>query len=197
MKTLFVRKEIAYTGEQLRALWTYETFGLAGDSIVAFQGPCDVRPEFMLDLEDLRAGAEIKARLMLHFIAELFDAGLREAVLQQRLLVSVIAEIIKGRLRRLAVERKGDDLFVERRKLTVSIATVSPVSSLIHLGINIDSIGSPIPAASLKELGAAADWLANDVLAAYAAEQDQLHEARCKVRPAIGKLDHPTRREMR
>ncbi len=58
--------------------------------------------------------------------------------------------------------------------------------------INIDPAGSPVPAASLEELGVAAERLANDVLSTYAEEQTQLHQARCKVRPVIGESDGPT-----
>jgi len=192
MKTLLVQEKIAYTGEQLHALWAYQSFGLKGDAIVAFQGPCDVRPEFMVDLEDLRAGAEIKARLMLHFIVELFDANLREAVLQQRLLVAITGEIINEKPGGRAVERRGDDLFAEERKLSVSIATVSAVSALIHLGLNIDPGGSPVPAASLVEVGLTPEPFADEVLAAYADEQEELHEARCKVRPVVGRAHRPT-----
>ena len=40
--------------------------------------------------------------------------------------------------------RKGDDLFLGEGKLSVSIATASPVSTLIHLGVNEDASGAPV-----------------------------------------------------
>ena len=44
----------------------------------------------------------------------------------------------------------GDDLFVNDKKLSVSIATKSVNSVLIHTGINIISEGAPIEASGLK-----------------------------------------------
>ncbi len=153
MKTLLVQEKIAYTGEQLHALWAYQSFGLKGDAIVAFQGPCDVRPEFMVDLEDLRAGAEIKARLMLHFIVELFDANLREAVLQQRLLVAITGEIINRKPGGLVVERRGDDLFAEERKLSVSIADTMKWSAKILITLAMAAIGLEVNLRVLAGVG--------------------------------------------
>ncbi len=39
------------------------------------------------------------------------------------------------------------------RKLSVSIATLSPVSALIHAGINVSTEGTPVQTASLEMLG--------------------------------------------
>ncbi|RLF91350.1 DUF366 domain-containing protein, partial [Thermococci archaeon] len=52
-------------------------------------------------------------------------------------------------------ERKGDDIYVGDRKLSISIATISPVSIKIHIGINVTSRGVPqdVKAIGLQELG--------------------------------------------
>ena len=59
---------------------------------------------------------------------------------------------IKEELERLGYRaiRNGDDLFVNDKKLSVSIATKSVNSVLIHTGINIISEGAPIEASGLK-----------------------------------------------
>jgi len=51
--------------------------------------------------------------------------------------------------------RRGDDIYVNGRKLSISIATVSPVSVKIHIGINVEAKGIPkgVDAIGLKELG--------------------------------------------
>ena len=50
--------------------------------------------------------------------------------------------------------RKGDDLIVDGGKLSVSIATKSTTSILIHTGLNILSEGAPVKASGLtSELG--------------------------------------------
>ena len=181
----FLEREIDYTGEQLRRGWAGQQTGVGDkpeDVIVAFIGACDVAPEHMVDLEDLRAGARIVARRMLHFIAEHFHRDLARAVWQQRVLVSIAADRINARLGEQRVRREGDDLFVEDRKLTVSIAARSPRSALIHLGVNIDPTGAPVPAVGLEELGIEAEGLAREVMEAYVAEVAGAEHAVKKVR---------------
>jgi hypothetical protein len=180
--THFAEHEIAYTGAELRSGWLRETFGLEGDAIAAFIGPCDVAPEHMVDLEDLAAGAKIWSRRMLHFIAEHADADLERAALRQRLLVVVTDECLRAR-GCAGLRRSGDDLFWQGRKLSVSIATTSPTSGLIHLGLNVVAQGAPVPAAELSELGVDAGELAEAVMAAYAAEVESIAAAQRKARP--------------
>ena len=64
---------------------------------VAFVGPCDVRPEFMKDVEDLKAASRIYSEEMLHFIVEHFGCVLDMAVLRQRLLMAIMAENLNRR----------------------------------------------------------------------------------------------------
>lgn len=182
MQALLHSEPIAYTGHQLRSHWILDTFGLQGDAIVAFRGPCRVALSEMVDLADVAAGEAIEAAEMLHLIAEHFDRDLERAVLRQRLLICTIAEHLAMRPRVPGLCRDGDDLFADGRKLTVSIATVSPVSALIHVGINIDPTGAPVPAAGLAEWGVDPDELAREVLEAWAAELRSAHLATCKVR---------------
>ena len=178
-------RHMAYTGRELRSHWLRETFGLTGDAIAAFLGPCEVAPQDMVDLDDTLAGGGIRAALMLHFIAEHFDTDLERAVLRQRLLVALACEALREAVapaHRGALTRRGDDLFVGERKLTVSIATASPVSTLIHLGINVDPAGAPVAAVGLAEMGADATALARNLMKAYARELAGVSAARCKVR---------------
>ncbi len=182
MQTVRHAQELAYTGHQLRSHWIYETFGAQGDAIVAFRGPCRVELSEMVDRADVIAGEDIRAAEMLHLIAEHFDRDLTRAVLRQRLLICMIAEVLQGALGFPEIERDGDDLYVEDRKLTVSIATVSPVSTLIHVGVNIDATGAPVAACGVSEWRIDADALADVLLAAYAHEVNDIHLATCKVR---------------
>ncbi len=174
-------EEIIYTGRELRSHWIGEIAGLSGDAIVAFTGPGEVPVERLVDLEDVRRGVGIIAAQMLHFLVEHFDTDLSETVLRQRLLVCLAAEILNGR-QTVPVRRDGDDLYVDQRKLSVSIATSSPVSTLIHLGLNIDPTGAPVPAVGLAELGVSPPDLAHQIMAGYVAELESCQAARCKVR---------------
>lgn len=178
----FIAERIAYTGGQLHSHWAYRAFDLLGDSAVAFIGACDVKPEFMKDVEDLKAGSRIYSEEMLHFIIEHFDADLDRAILRQRLLIALMAEALNARLGRPAVTRKGSDLYDGDAKLTVSIAGVSPVSTLIHAGINISSRNTPVKTRGLGDYGIAPREFAEEIMAAYAAECKSAHKARCKVR---------------
>ncbi len=184
LKTAFIKRPIAYTGEQLSALWAYMNVGLQGDSLVAFCGPCDIPFERMVDAADVKARSPIASRQMLHFIEERFDLDLEKAVLRQRLLASIVKETILKFRPGVKIRREGDDLYEGRRKLSISIATLSPVSTLIHFGLNIISTGAPVPARGLRDYGIPPQRLAAEVLRRYAAETESVHAATTKVRGA-------------
>lgn len=181
MKVVYVAEPLTYDGSQLRSHWIYETTGAAGDAVGWFIGPCQVASDALVDLADRRAGEEIRAAAMLHFLVEHFDPDLARAILRQRLLVVTAAEALRG-VAGVAVERRGDDLFVGERKLSVSIATVSPVSGLIHLGINIDPAGAPVPAVGLVELGVDPCQAGQEIARRYAEEVEDVQAAAAKVR---------------
>ena len=86
--------------------------------------------------------------------------------------------------RGFSVKRDGDDLFVNDKKLSVSIATKSLTSVLIHTGINILSQGAPIEVSSLKDdLGIEnIKEFAIEVMTSYSKEIDDIVLASTKVR---------------
>jgi hypothetical protein len=182
-KAVFLRKAQLYTGEQLRSHWARVVCGVDGDSVVAFIGPCDVTPEHMKDLEDLLAGSRIYSEKMLHFIVEHFDVSLTEMVWRQRALMALMAEELNRRLKRARVRREGSDLYDGDRKLTVSIASASPVSALIHAGINISRRNTPVPTRGLGDYRIAPTPFAKAVMERYAEECRNAWRARRKVRP--------------
>jgi hypothetical protein len=153
MRTLSVRREELrdvpiYDGSQLRSLYLRDTFCLEGDAIAAFVAPCDVRPSgHMLDREDVETDSVITADNMLHFICEIFDQVpmMETAVLRQRLFARCVYAHLADRDRELVGYIMGDDIYLgpDWRKLTVSIATITPVSTLFHFGMNISPGGQP------------------------------------------------------
>ena len=127
---------------------------------------------------------------MLHFIAEHSDGDLERTALRQRLLVACAREALEEGWHLSGFARDGDDLFVthpgERRKLTVSIATRSKSkgTGLVHLGVNVDPGGAPVPAVGLGELRVEPGRLAEDVMARYSRETASAAHAAGKVREA-------------
>lgn len=182
MHILFSTQSLPYLGTNLRSGWIAETFGLPGEALVAWLGPCHVATADLVDLEDAAAGAEIHANLMLHFLAEHPGDNLLTTVCRQRLLVAEALEILRRHAAARDLRREGDDLYVGDRKLSVSIATRSRVSGLIHFGVNVDPAGAPVPAVGLAELGVEAPVFAEQLLAAYAAEMSDIAAACAKVR---------------
>lgn len=182
MKTKLLEKEIKYEGFQLAPHWIYKNFKIQGDATVAFIGECDVKLDEMVDIEDVINNEPIYSKLMLSFISEQFNIGLVEGVFRQRLLICIIKEALEKRGVKLT--RSGDDLYVGNKKLTVSIATKSATSVLIHTGINIISEGAPIAACGLKNnLNIDdIDEFANEILENYANEIDDIVMASTKVR---------------
>ncbi|MEJ2719586.1 MAG: DUF366 family protein, partial [bacterium] len=144
MRFKILEKKTPYTGKELRSGWVTRQTGLHGDAAVGFVGPCHVKNEDLVDLDDVRAGSFIKSESMAHVIVEHPGCDPAVAVLRQRLMVCLLCDVLAGRGHR--VTRVGDDVFFGERKLTVSIAAPSPHSALIHLGINIRPTGAPVPA---------------------------------------------------
>lgn len=182
MKTKFIDKEIKYIGSQLAPHWIYKNFNIQGDAIVAFMGECEVKLTEMVDIEDVINNEPIYSKYMLSFISEQFGIGLVEGVLRQRLLMTIIKELLEAR--GIFVVRNGDDLMINERKLSVSIATKSITSVLIHTGLNILSEGAPVKAAGLEsELGIKdVREFALEVMDRYAAELTDIVLASTKVR---------------
>ena len=149
MQTLFIDKEIKYTGEQLSPHWIYKNFNIMGDAIVAFIGECDVKLNHMVDIEDIINNEPIYSKKMLNIIEENFHSSITEMVFKQRLLVTITKELIEKNYPSVNITRSGDDLYINNRKLSVSIATKSITSTLIHFGLNITAEGAAINASDL------------------------------------------------
>jgi hypothetical protein len=148
---------------------------------VAFIGPCDVESDEVVDMEEVLSGEPIRSASMVHFIVEHFGPGLEEAVLRSRLLASLAFERLVGAAG-TPLRRRGDDLYVGEKKLSVSVATVTPVSVKIHFGVNVVGEGAPVEAAGLAELGVDPEAFARALLEDYAAEMEGVRGARAKVR---------------
>lgn len=182
MKYRLIKDEITYTGEQLQSNFAYTTCGIVGDSIIAFCGVCDVKLEAMVDIEDLKAGHRIYSESMLHFILEHFDTDLEKAVVRQFLFADIVKDSINEGIGRLVVKRVHSDLYDEDAKLSVSVATVTPISSLIHFGLNITSINTPVKTKGLRDYSIDPHEFANLVMDRYTKEYDKITTARCKVK---------------
>jgi uncharacterized protein len=186
-----LKEKIPYTGAELAPHWISGKTGVFASGIVAFRGPCRVETGELVDLEDSREGETIVAAEMLHFLGEWFDGGLDLAVARQRLLIAGFLETLAQRVspeNARYLRRNGNDLFLVApgagpRKLSVSIVTATPVSTLFHFGVNIDPAGAPVNAVGLAELGVNPEELAADVLLAWREEWDSMAKARCKVLP--------------
>lgn len=181
-------RQITYDGHQLAPHWIYRNFDLLGDATIAFVGPCHLALSEMVDLEDVKAQAPIYSPLMLHLIAEFFQTDLELAVYRQRLLIVIAKELLQE-FTSETIQRQGDDLYLtlmgKRGKLSVSIATASPTSTLIHTGFNIETAGTPVPTVGLAQLGIEVSSFATELLRRYDAEVQDIWLARCKVRAVM------------
>lgn len=182
MITKYIDEEIKYIGSQLAPHWIYKNYKIQGDAIVAFCGECEVKLTEMVDIEDVINNEPIYSKYMLSFITEQFNVGLVEGVFRQRLLICIIKEELEKR--GIFVERNGDDLMIKGGKLTVSIATKSMTSVLIHTGINILSEKAPVKACGLtSELGIVdIKEFANTIMQRYSDEIKDIELASTKVR---------------
>ena len=187
MESRWLDQTITYDGSQLRAHWILREVGLAGDAVVAFRGPCAVSDQEMADLEDLLDGPGIVGDDMLHFVVELFDDGeLLRAIYLQRLFSALALDTLRTQIPdpgiSVRLRREGDDLFFGSGKLSISIATRSLVSTLIHFAVNVTNAGTPVETASLGDLGVEPTVFAQSLLDALVVEHRSVSAARVKVR---------------
>ena len=130
-----------YDGSQINPSWAFQEFGIYGSSIVTWIGPVNITPDNLKDFADV--GLEIKSDNMVNFICEFFDqqpTNMRIAYLRQRLLVMIFREILTEY--GIVTKREGDDIFVEGKKLSISIASISLNSMKIHFALNLEDKGT-------------------------------------------------------
>ena len=186
MQSLFIEKKFKYDGSQLRSLYAYLEHGVLGDSVVSWMGPCDVSLTEMVDGEDLRSRSVIRGDHMAHFILEKFDVQLATAVSYQRLMgaltIDILRELSCEKEKIKSLRRKGDDIYLGEAKLNISIATQSPISSLIHFAVNISNKGTPVETLSLGDLQVSPIEFINKFMTSICNEVESIHRATQKVK---------------
>lgn len=185
LQTKFVEKEIPYTGAELRSHFIYDQFDILGDAAVAFIGSSKVDLNQMVDLEDVKQKKPIYSEKMVHFLIEHFETNLKQMVFCQRMLITSMLEELVKRTKKISLRRHGDDLFDDDAKLTVSIATVTPVSSVIHTGINISSRNTPVLTKGLQDYSIDSKDFAETILQSYRKEIESIQKAVCKVKGVL------------
>lgn len=187
MQSLFIQEKFTYDGTQLKSLFGYLNYGVLGNSVISWIGPCQVSFEHMVDGEDLLAQSPIAGAEMLHFVVEIFDRDLFAGVALQRLFASILRDYLQEKagsvLKSVPLERDGDDIFWGEKKLNISIATKSPVSTLIHLAINVTNRGTPVETCSLEDFHLAPEMVAEDLMQQWQREFEAILKATQKVRP--------------
>jgi uncharacterized protein len=187
MQTNFISKKFTYDGSQLQPLYAYMNHGILGNSVISWVGPCDISFANMKDGEDLLEKSEIRGSNMLHFIIEIFQKDLFSGVVCQRLFASIVHQYLeKKALKALKGElltREGDDIYWGEKKLSISIASCSPVSTQIHFAVNISTKNTPVKTTSLEELKLDPKKVAEDLMALWKEEFISMHMATQKVKP--------------
>jgi len=149
IKYKHINENFEYDGSQINPFWAFKSFKIKGSSIVSWIGPMNIKNDNLKDFEDV--GLEITSDNMLHFILEFFDiqpANIEIAYLRQRLLVLIFEEHLYKK--NVSFTRKGDDIYINDSKLSVSIASVSITSCKIHFALNLTNEGTP---SDLKTIG--------------------------------------------
>ncbi len=189
MKKLWIEDSKTYDGSQLKSLYAYLNHKLLGDSIVAWRGPCNVTLDHMLDGEDRLANAKICGSDMLHFIVEKFDVDLYAGVGFQRLLAALCLDLLRDQVKDSKIKdqlrRDGDDVFWGDKKFSISIATLSPVSTLIHFAVNCKNEGTPVPTCSLEDFGISPNQFAQSLMSQFCTEIQSIQDATRKVIPVL------------
>ncbi|WP_455645790.1 DUF366 family protein [Methanosphaera sp.] len=131
-----------YDGSQINPSWAFQEFGVKDSTIVSWLGPMNILGKNLIDYEDV--GLDIKGNMMLNFIVEHFDeqpGSLRLAYHRQRMLVMITRDKLLDY--GIKTTQDGDDIFINNKKLSVSIATASISSMKMHFALNITVDGTP------------------------------------------------------
>lgn len=191
MKSQWIDKKINYDGSQLRSLFAYMEFEILGDSIVGFRGACDVSLDHMMDGEDKRRLQKICGSDMIHYIVELFDCDLLAGVGVQRLIASLVKDALVQENPELAPRfmREGDDIYFmsevgEKKKFSISVATRSAVSTLVHFAFNVSNEGTPVPTCALSDFDIETEDFVRNILVSARNEIASMRDATRKVFPA-------------
>lgn len=134
LKNYLVPEELEFDGQQLQGHWAQEKFGLRGESIVAFAGPFDPKPEIFTFPKPCEL---FRKRKMLHLVVEHYHADPEKLRLQQRLLINVLKDKLNHRLKGDVIQRWGANLFCASAQITVTMSALSSSSALIYQGVSI------------------------------------------------------------
>ena len=88
---------------------------------------------------------------------------------------------LKDLNKEIILSREGDDIYWEGKKLSISVATKSPTSTLIHFAVNISNEGTPVPTCSLQDFKIAPEIFSKRVMEALCTEVQGMIEATQKV----------------
>ena len=116
-------------------------------------------------------------------LSKIFNTDLFEGVLLQRLLVAKAIEQIQASCHNINIKRDGDDIFINGKKSSVSIAAKTLTSVLIHFAINIISEGAIIEVSSLGDDTTISDYeeFAKKLMISYINEIEDIKLATTKV----------------
>ncbi|MBE6485940.1 MAG: DUF366 family protein [Methanosphaera stadtmanae] len=131
-----------YDGSQINPSWAFQEFKVKDSTIVSWIGPMNILGDNLIDYEDV--GLDIKGDNMLNFIVEHFDeqpGNLKLAYHRQRILVMITRDKLLDY--GIKTTQDGDDIFINNKKLSVSIATASISSMKMHFALNITTKGTP------------------------------------------------------
>ena len=187
-------EQIVYKGSQLAPMFAYnKSAGTA--NVVFFRGPMVLDTADMVDAEDVVANDFIRSQDAINIIAELPFVDLVGGVALQRIMIRKIADYLQtlSESNLLWWDIQGDDIKfksqgADYKKLSVSIATKSPASVLIHIGLNITAgPNAPSFAASLTDFLVLDDAkilnMMRNMADCISVELNDIYEASMKVLP--------------
>jgi hypothetical protein len=101
----------------------------------------------------------------------------------QRLFASIVQSYIQEKTEfRFLLRRDGDDIFWEDKKLSISIATSSPRSTMIHFAVNISNEGTPVKTCALEDFSLDSTVVAKNIMDLFVSEFHGIQEATWKVK---------------
>ncbi len=83
----------------------------------------------------------------------------------------------------MKLNRDGDDVYWNDKKITISIASISAVSTQIHFAVNVNNENTPVKTAALNDFKIDVHDFAKGILEKFSTEFESIDMATQKVKP--------------
>jgi len=165
LKSFYLEKEIEFTTALLNPKWL-KNYNIKDDGILAFLGPAHIK---VPALTKEKPATEINCKKMLHFIVQYQKINTQTLLLLQHQLLNSIINYLGP-----TYTKHQNKIYFLNLPISVSMLKYSKSTSLIYVGLYIDSTGLNFHVLDLHKLNISPKELALQVSQFYTKEVNEI-----------------------